>query len=51
MKIAIQRQSDKKRSPYRLKSGRYTVSVHSADEAKRIIDFIIKIIGGQDDED
>ena len=46
MKVRIQRQSDKV-SPYRLKSGRFTVSVHTEDEAKRIIQFIQKSLKSQ----
>ena len=43
MKINIQRQSDKV-SPYRLKSGRYTVSLSTRAEAERIKQFIIKVL-------
>ena len=46
MKVRIQRQSDKV-SPYRLKSGRYTVSVHTEDEAKRFKHFIHKVTKNQ----
>ena len=42
-RIKIQGQSDKV-SPYRLKFGRYTVSVHNQYEAKRIQQFIYKIL-------
>ena len=41
MKIKIQSQADKA-SPVRLKSGRYTVSLSTRAEAKRVIDFIHK---------
>ncbi len=43
MKINIQSQSDKV-SPYRLKSGRFTVSVHTENEARRIKEFIHKVL-------
>lgn len=46
MKIKIQSQADKI-SPYRLKSGRYTVSVHTEDEAKRFKHFIHKVTKNQ----
>ncbi len=46
MKLRIQKQSDKV-SPYRLKHGRYTVSLSTRAEAERVIDFIIKIINTQ----
>ncbi len=50
MKINIQSQSDKV-SPYRLKSGRFTVSVHTKNEANRIREFIIKMLGNKNGDD
>ena len=43
MKINIQRQSDKIKSPYRLKYKGYTVSLSTRAEAKRVKQFIIKV--------
>ena len=48
-KVYIQKQSDKPTLPYRVKHGRYTVSVHTEEEAKRVKKFIIKVLKARGD--
>ena len=44
MKPTVGSQADKPNLPFRVKHGRYTVSLSTEDEAKRVVKFISKIL-------
>jgi len=44
MKVSIQKQSDKKRTPYRVRVDGITVSVHTEYEAKRVAEYTRKLL-------